>query len=140
MAGVSCKMDELNELAQVYQHPQYGPLKIIGDAARATGVTYKNTKVGFKGWASVFSFHSAKLMTTLGEGGMITTNDSDLAAKLYDMRDYGGADAWGMNYRLSKVQAAVGLIQLKRLDEMNDGIKVSVACSQSKTIQAFICF
>jgi dTDP-4-amino-4,6-dideoxygalactose transaminase len=59
-------------------------------------------------------------MTTMGEGGMITTNDDELAHKLYQMRSYGGEEMWGMNYRMSKIQAVFGIEQLKKLDFLNN--------------------
>jgi dTDP-4-amino-4,6-dideoxygalactose transaminase len=58
-------------------------------------------------------------MTTLGEGGMLTTDDPRVADRLRAIRQFGGEDGWGSNYKMTKVQAAVGLVQLKRLDEMN---------------------
>jgi perosamine synthetase len=119
MNGLSAPMDEIIEIAERNPHPKYGPLKVIGDAARSCGATYKGAKVGQKGWLTVFSFHTKKLMTTLGEGGAITTDDPLVAKRLRDMRQFGGEDGWGSNYKMTKVQAAVGLVQLKRLDSMN---------------------
>lgn len=120
MNGLSAPMDDLIDIAERHPHPKYGPLKVIGDAARACGGEYKGTKIGKMGWMNVFSFHTMKLMTTLGEGGMITTDDRDLYQRLRAFRMWGGEiDAWGANYKLTKVQAAVGLVQLQRLDEMN---------------------
>lgn len=120
MNGLSAAMDELLEIAQKHPHPKYGPLKIIGDAARACGGEYKGTKVGKKGWMNIFSFHTMKLMTTLGEGGMITTDDTVLNERLRAMRMWGAnTDQWGVNYKMTKVQAAAGQVQLRRLDEMN---------------------
>jgi Predicted pyridoxal phosphate-dependent enzyme apparently involved in regulation of cell wall biogenesis len=119
LTGLSAPMDELLDIAKHHPHPKHGPLKIIGDAARACGAGYKGTKIGAKGWLTAFSFHSQKLMTTLGEGGMITTDDSGLAQRIRDINHFGGEDGWGTNYRMNKVQAAVGLVQLNRLDEMN---------------------
>ncbi len=119
MNGLSAPMDDYLEIAQRHRHPKYGPLQVIGDAARACGGGYKGTKIGKKGWMTVFSFHTMKLMTTLGEGGMITTDDPDLAQRLRGIRMWGeGSGRWGGNYKMSKVQAAVGLVQLRRLDEM----------------------
>ena len=117
--GLSAPMDELLDIANRHPHPKHGPLKIIGDSARACGAGYKGTKIGAKGWLTTFSFHSQKLMTTLGEGGMITTNDSKLDQRIRDINHFGGEYGWGSNYRMNKVQAAVGLVQLSRLDEMN---------------------
>ncbi len=76
--------------------------------------------MGREGWATIFSFESKKLMTTLGQGGMVTTDDQNLAERLNRLRTYGGRDQWGTNQMLTKAQAAVGLVQLQRLDEMND--------------------
>ena len=119
MNGLSAPMDELIEVAERHPHPEHGPLKVIGDGARACGGGYRGTKIGKKGWMNVFSFHTMKLMTTLGEGGMVTTDDADLAARLRGIRQWGGGDDWGSSYKITKVQAAVGLVQLDRLDEMN---------------------
>lgn len=116
--GLSAPMDELLDIAERHPHPKHGPLKIIGDAARACGAGYKGTKVGAKSWLTTFSFHSQKLMTTLGEGGAITTNDHDLARRIRAINHFGGEYGWGSNYRMNKVQAAAGLVQLGRLDEM----------------------
>jgi len=117
MNGLSADVDALLDIAERHPHPRHGPFKVIGDAARACGGGYKGTKIGKKGWATVFSFHTQKLMTTLGEGGMITTDDAELAERLRAMRQWGGK-GWGTSYKTTKVQAAVGLVQLRRLDEM----------------------
>ncbi len=120
MNGLSAPMDELREVAERHPHPEHGPAKVIGDAARACGGGYKGTKIGKRGWMNIFSFHTMKLMTTLGEGGMITTDDPDLCRRLRAIRMWGDTtDEWGGNYKLTKIQAAVGLVQLRRLDEMN---------------------
>ncbi len=136
MNGISAPMDDYLEICERHTHPKWGPPKVIGDAARACGAGYKGTKVGKKGWMTVFSFHTQKTMTTLGEGGMITTDDPDLARRLRGLRQWGSGMAedvraadpqfltanprygWGANYKMTKVQAAVGLVQLRRLDEM----------------------
>lgn len=119
MNGLSAPMDELTEVAERHANPQHEPIKVIGDAARACGGEYKDTKVGKKGWMNIFSFHTMKLMTTLGEGGMITTDDPELDKRLRAIRMWGAdTDEWGGNYKMTKIQAAVGLVQLRRLDEM----------------------
>ena len=121
MNGLSSPMDDLLDIAERHPHPKHGPLKVIGDAARACGGKYKDTRIGKKGWMTVFSFHTQKNMTTLGEGGAITTDDGELAGRLRDIRQFGGSRAWGTNYKMTKVQAAVGSVQLRRLDEMIGG-------------------
>jgi len=70
---------------------------------------------------NIFSFQTSKNMTTLGEGGMITTDDPEVARRARGIRAFGaGEGVWGTNYRMTRLQAAIGLVQLKRLDEMND--------------------
>jgi dTDP-4-amino-4,6-dideoxygalactose transaminase len=133
MNGLSADMDALIEVAERHPHPKHGPLKVIGDAARACGGGYKGTKIGKKGWCTVFSFHTMKLMTTLGEGGMITTDDAALAERLRAIRQWGGNE-WGTSYKLTKVQAAVGLVQLRRLDEMI-ARRVALARQRSKLLE-----
>jgi dTDP-4-amino-4,6-dideoxygalactose transaminase len=120
MNGLSAPMDDYLEIAQRHLHPKHGPPRVIGDAARACGGGYKGAKIGKQGWMNVFSFHTQKLMTTLGEGGAITTDDPHVAARLRALRQFGAGrdDSWGTNYKLTKVQATVGLVQLRRLDEM----------------------
>ncbi|MDP6776660.1 MAG: DegT/DnrJ/EryC1/StrS family aminotransferase [Candidatus Latescibacteria bacterium] len=119
MNGLSAPMDDLLDIAERHPHPKHGPLKVIGDAARACGGGYKGTKIGKKGWMNVFSLHTMKLMTTLGEGGLVTTDDAELAKRLRSVRQWGGeTQSWGTSYKLTKVQAAVGSVQIRRLDEM----------------------
>lgn len=118
--GLSADMDALQAIAEAHPHPRHGPAKVIGDAARACGAEYKGTKVGKSGWMNVFSFQTSKNMTTLGEGGMITTDDDEVARRARAHRAFGAGDLfWGTNYRMLRLQGAVGLVQLRRLDEMN---------------------
>ena len=117
MNGLSADIDALTEVAERHPHPKHGPPKVIGDAARACGGGYKGTRIGKRGWCTVFSFHTMKLMTTLGEGGMVATDDAALADRLRALRQWGG-DGWGSSFKLTKPQAAVGLVQLRRLDAM----------------------
>ena len=115
---------------------RYG-FKIIEDASHAVGSKYQNDFVGSCKYSSitVFSFHPVKIITT-GEGGIATTNDKVLAEKLIKLRTHGitkdkdkfvniPEGDWnyemqdlGFNYRLTDFQAALGLSQLKRLDEI----------------------
>ncbi len=118
--GLSADMDALAEIAEAHPHPKYGPARVIGDAARACGAGYKGLKVGKSGWMNIFSFQTSKNMTTLGEGGMITTDDDQVARRARAIRSFGAGDTfWGTNYRMIRPQGVVGLIQLRRLDEMN---------------------
>jgi dTDP-4-amino-4,6-dideoxygalactose transaminase len=134
MNGLSAPIDECLKIAERHPHPRYGPPKVIGDAARALGGGYQGARIGKQGWMTVFSLHTMKMMTTLGEGGMITTDDPDLMLRLRAIRQWGvavsddleiargkkgtGDTGWGSNYKMTKIQAAVGLVQLRRLDEM----------------------
>jgi perosamine synthetase len=117
MNGMSAPMDELIAVGQRHPHPEFGPIPVIGDAARACGGGYKGGKIGGKGLATIFSFHTMKNMTTLGEGGMVTTDDETLQRYCRSVRMYGGdVEAWGTSNVMTKVQAAVGLVQLRKLD------------------------
>lgn len=116
--GFPCEMGEILELAD-----RYG-LFVIEDAAESHGALYKNKKIGSLGVAGCFSFYANKIMTT-GEGGMIITNDDGLATQLRHIRGYDFDDlrhfwhrtiAW--NLRMSALEAALGLAQLERLDEL----------------------
>ena len=117
MNGLAAPMDDYYEIAARHPHPTYGPPVIIGDAARACGGEYRGQKIGKRGFCSVFSFHTMKNMVTLGEGGMITTDDDHFAAYCRSTRFYGIAtEVWGTSNVMTKVQAAVGLVQLRKLD------------------------
>lgn len=127
--GLPCDMDELMTLA--HQHP----LQVLEDAAHAIGAEYRGQKIGTIGHATAFSFYANKNLTT-GEGGMITTNNPDLADQCRTLSLHGiSRDAWkrytatgswyyeverlGFKYNLTDIQAAIGLAQLKKLDTMN---------------------
>jgi dTDP-4-amino-4,6-dideoxygalactose transaminase len=117
MNGMSAPMDDLIEVGRRHPNPTHGAIPVIGDAARACGGGYRNTKIGKKGLMTVFSFHTMKNMTTLGEGGMVTTDDAEVARFCRSVRMYGSeVDAWGTSNVMTKVQAAVGLVQLTKLD------------------------
>ena len=131
LCGTSCDMRKIYKLSL-----RYG-FKIIEDASHAVGSKYQNDFVGSCKYSSitVFSFHPVKIITT-GEGGIATTNDKVLAEKLIKLRTHGitkdkdkfvniPEGDWnyemqdlGFNYRLTDFQAALGLSQLKRLDEI----------------------
>ena len=102
-------------------------IQVIEDAACALGALYKGRKAGSLGDVGCFSFHPRKIITT-GEGGLIATNDAGLAERLAILRNHGGVrgelyqsfvDA-GFNYRLSDLNAAVGLVQMRRLEQILD--------------------
>jgi len=113
---ISQSMPELLELAE-----QRG-LYVVEDAAHAHGSTLKDKKAGSFGIAGSFSFFSTKVITS-SEGGMITTNDSEIAQKARLLRDQGKVrgnlvGVVGYNWRLSELQAIVGLAQLRLIEEI----------------------
>jgi dTDP-4-amino-4,6-dideoxygalactose transaminase len=114
--GLPANIDEFEKIARAHN------LHLIEDAACAIGATYHGVRIGGpRGVAACFSFHPRKIIST-GEGGMITTRDAALAEKLRRLRTHGAPtepfDAIGWNYRMSDLQAAVGIVQMKRLDAM----------------------
>jgi perosamine synthetase len=117
--GMPCRIDEINAIAA-----RHG-IKVVEDAAEALGARRQGRLVGTHGNPAVFAFYPNKQITT-GEGGMVTTDDDDLAAGLHSLANQGRADAgnWlehdrlGWNYRMSDVSAAIGLGQVERLDEI----------------------
>src|SRR6185437_8260595 len=116
--GHPADMDELSSIAVEHR------LAIIEDAAEAHGAEYKGRRVGGLGLAGVFSFYGNKIITT-GEGGMITTNDADFYNRAVFLRDQAMSkekrywhDMMGFNYRITNIQAALGLAQMKSIDAM----------------------
>lgn len=114
--GQCAEMDEINEIAGKHN------IHVIEDAAPALGGIYKNRKAGTLSKISGFSFFPDKSITT-GEGGMITTNDSDLAEKCRILRKNGASkryyhDYIGWNFRMPDPNAALGKSQLKRIEKI----------------------
>lgn len=116
--GQAADMDKIREIAEKHD------LKIIEDAAQAHGAEYNGEKVGTLGDMACFSFYPTKNMTT-SEGGMITTDDEELAKKAQMFRAHGASERYhhdeiGYNFRMTDIAAAIGLAQLKVIDEFND--------------------
>ena len=116
--GQSANMDRINEIAELYG------LIVIEDAAQAHGATCNGEKVGSIGDMSCFSFYPTKNMTT-SEGGIITTDDEDLAEAARIFRAHGASVRYhhgeiGYNFRMTDIAAAIGLAQLEKIDEFND--------------------
>ena len=126
--GLGCDIDAINDIAK-----RHG-IDVVEDAAPTIGGTYKGRRVGSNAHQTVFSFHPRKVITT-GEGGMITTDDDALADKARRLRahamsvsdlDRHKADRpileeyheLGFNYRMTDIQASIGLVQIRRLDEL----------------------
>ena len=115
--GHPCDMDSIMKLSRKYD------LKVIEDCAEAHGAIYKGKRVGNFGDISCFSFYGNKVITT-GEGGMCLTNDEEIYDKIKIFRDHGMTEArryWhdviGFNYRMTNLQAAIGVAQLDKIDK-----------------------
>lgn len=119
--GHPADMDRLQSIAD-----KYG-LDIVEDAAEAHGAKYKGKRVGSFGKMAAFSFYANKIITT-GEGGMIVTDDEELAERIGTLRNYGFTQErhfWhkvmGFSYRMTNLQAAIGLGQFEKIDELIQG-------------------
>ncbi len=116
--GHPADLDPIRELAE-----KHG-LAMVEDACQSHGAKYKDVRLGSLAKVTCFSFQETKNMTT-GEGGMITTDDPKLAAVCRQIR-HQGEETWGVirrvgyNYRMTALQAAIGKVQLKKLDKFND--------------------
>jgi perosamine synthetase len=116
--GQPAEMEALKEIAEDYK------IALVEDAAQAHGAEFKGRKTGGLGDIGCFSLYATKNMTTC-EGGMITTNSDELAKKARLIRNHGDTGKYhhivlGYNYRMSEASAAVGSVQLKKLDRLNE--------------------
>ena len=126
LAGWPCEMDAIMEIANEFN------LYVIEDCAQAHGAKYKGISVGSIGHIGCWSFCQDKIMTTGGEGGMVTTNDEFLWRKMWEYKDHGKSyeaiyerehpngfrwlhESFGTNWRMTEMQAAIGRVQLKRM-------------------------
>lgn len=127
LAGQPCDMDPIMDLAQ-----KHG-IKVIEDCAQAHGALYKGRSVGSIGDVGAWSFCQDKIMSTGGEGGMVTTNDPQLWSAMWSYKDHGKSwegvyhrqhppgprlvhDTIGTNWRMLEMQAAIGLVQLDQME------------------------
>jgi len=126
LAGWPCEMDGIMELAR------HHGLKVVEDCAQAQGAIYKGKRVGSIGDAAAFSFCQDKIMTTGGEGGMLTANDTELWQRAWSYKDHGKSydavynrehpigfrwlhESFGTNGRMTEMQAAIGRVALKKV-------------------------
>ena len=121
LCGNLCDIEKLMELKE-------SGVTIIEDACQAHGAEYRGIKAGSFGDVGCFSFYSTKDITVCGDGGMIVTNDEELAKKLRSLRDCGRKsryehDMIGYTFRLNTINAAIGRVQLKHLDSWNSNRK-----------------
>jgi dTDP-4-amino-4,6-dideoxygalactose transaminase len=148
LAGWPCNMDEIMAIAN--EHDLY----VIEDCAQAHGAKYKGQPVGSIGHIGCWSFCQDKIMTTGGEGGMVTTNDEFLWRKMWAYKDHGKSyeavyerehpkgfrwlhESFGTNWRMTEMQAVIGRIQLKRMPDwrnkrINNANKIWNAARQCK--------
>jgi len=128
LAGMPCEMDAIMSLTDEHN------LFVIEDCAQAHGAKYKGRSVGSIGHVGAWSFCQEKIMTTGGEGGMVTTNDELLWKKMWGYKDHGKSwdaiynkqhppgfrwlhEGFGTNWRLTEMQSAIGRIQLKHMSD-----------------------
>lgn len=116
--GQPADMDPINKIANE------NDLKVIEDAAQAHGATYKGKKTGSLGDMGCFSFYPTKNMTT-SEGGMVTTNNQEMAEMVRILRAHGESERYthvtlGYNFRMTDIAAAIGVVQLKKLQKFNE--------------------
>lgn len=128
LAGWPCDMDSIMDLAKAHG------LAVIEDCAQANGATYKGRPVGGLGHMAAFSFCQDKIITTGGEGGMVTTHDEALWSRAWSFKDHGKShdavyrrehapgfrwlhESFGTNWRMTELQAAIGRHQLTKLPE-----------------------
>jgi len=140
-AGQPCDMDAIHAMAK-----RHG-LRVIEDAAHALPASYHGIRVGAISELTAFSFYATKTLTT-GEGGMVTTDNEELATRMRMMRLHGiGRDAWkrysaegswyyevldsGFKYNLTDIQSAIGIVQLAKCDSMN-AARAQIAAQYSK--------
>ena len=128
LAGWPCEMDEIMDLARSRD------LIVIEDCAQASGATYRGRPVGGLAHAGAFSFCQDKIITTGGEGGMLTVNDDDVWSRAWSFKDHGKSyeavyhtqhppgfrwlhESFGTNWRMTEIQAAIGRLQLRKLPD-----------------------
>jgi perosamine synthetase len=136
--GFPAEMGELCEVAG-----ERG-ISVVEDACQAHGASYNGRKVGSIGDAGCFSFYPSKNMTVAGDGGMVVTNDEATTERVLSLRDCGRArgskylhDTIGFTERLNTVQAAVGRVQLRRLDEWNQRRR-EIACKYDQLLSDLV--
>ena len=153
LAGWPCDMDEIMAIAT--KHGLY----VIEDCAQAHGASYKGKSVGSIGHIGCWSFCQDKIMTTGGEGGMVTTNNKELWDKMWSYKDHGKSydavynkshppgfrwlhESFGTNFRMTEIQAKIGRIQLTRMpawtkQRTENAKSIQAEVSNSKVLKDF---
>ena len=149
LGGMPCEMDKIIKLAKRHN------LFVIEDCAQAHGAKYRGRSVGSIGDIGAWSFCQDKIMTTGGEGGMVTTNNRNLWNKMWSYKDHGKNfklatsssnkigfkwlhDSFGTNWRMTEMQAAIGRIQLRKIENWNK-IRQRNALGIIKALRKFPC-
>ena len=147
LAGWPCDMDAIMAIAST------NGIAVIEDCAQAHGATVGDRSVGNIGHVGAWSFCQDKIITTGGEGGMVTTNDRDLWAKMWSFKDHGKSwdaiyerehtpgfrwvhESFGTNWRMLEVQAAIGNIQLERIADWTRR-RTEIALRLARTLADF---
>ncbi|WP_417794692.1 DegT/DnrJ/EryC1/StrS family aminotransferase [Terasakiella pusilla] len=147
LGGWPCEMDGIMALAKQYD------LAVIEDCAQAHGAKVGDAMVGSLGHVGAWSFCQDKIMTTGGEGGMVTTNDEELWSRMWSYKDHGKSwdavynrdhppgfrwvhESFGTNWRMLEMQAAIGRIQLERMQEWT-ALRTRNARGLQAVLQAF---
>ena len=147
LGGWPCDMDGIKKLSE------QNDLVVIEDCAQAHGAKVGDRMVGSIGHAAAWSFCQDKIMTTGGEGGMVTTNDEELWSRMWSYKDHGKSwdavynrehppgfrwlhESFGTNWRMLEMQAAIGRIQLKRMQEWTR-LRTLNAIALQKALEAF---
>lgn len=157
LAGWPCDMDPIMALAETHG------FKVVEDCAQAHGARYKNRSVGSIGHVGAWSFCQDKIMSTGGEGGMVTTNDEALWRAMWSFKDHGKSydavyerqhppgfrwlhESFGTNWRMLEMQAAIGRIQLRRMADWTakrtaNAEAIWAACRPHAAVRvpAFVC-
>lgn len=151
LAGMPCDLDPIMALAE-----EKG-LYVIEDCAQAHGARYKGRAVGSIGHVGAWSFCQDKIMTTGGEGGMVTTNDRELWSRMWSYKDHGKSweavyerqhptgfrwvhESFGTNWRMLEMQAVIGRIQLKRMADWTaartaNALRLKAVCDQYDVVR-----
>lgn len=147
LAGLPCDMDGFKALVEGKN------IKLIEDCAQAHGAKYKNKPVGGLGDVAAWSFCQDKIMTTGGEGGMVTCDDTELWKKMWAHKDHGKSydtvfntkheagfrwlhESFGTNWRMTEIQAVIGRIQLRRMPEWHK-VRTDNANNLSAKLRAY---
>ena len=117
--GHPANLDRVFEIARKHD------LWVVEDCAQAHGARFKDQRVGSIGVAGAFSFFPSKNLTVMGDGGCITTNDSALADNVRMLRNHGRKSKYihelvGYNFRFNEIQAAIGRVELRNIDKLNE--------------------